>query len=134
MSHRRAHAAEPLLPPEPGVARTLFPGCKPVIRADACPESARGAVVLLHGLTDSPYSVRHLAENYQQHGFVAVVPRLPGHGTAPGALTDVDWEAWLAHRASAVREATRLTGTISLHLVGYSQRRGAGDEIRPRRS
>ena len=52
----------------------------------------RGAVVLLHGLTDSPYSVRHLAENYQQHGFVAVVPRLPGHGTAPGALTDVDWE------------------------------------------
>jgi alpha-beta hydrolase superfamily lysophospholipase len=33
----------------------------------------RGAVVLLHGLTDSPYSVRHLAVNYQQHGFVAVV-------------------------------------------------------------
>jgi alpha-beta hydrolase superfamily lysophospholipase len=56
----------------------------------------RGAVVLLHGLTDSPYSVRHLAVNYQQHGFVAVVPRLPGHGTAPGALTDVDWEMWLA--------------------------------------
>ena len=43
-----------------------------------------GAVVLLHGLTDSPYSVRHLAENYQQHGFVAVVPRLPGHGYGAG--------------------------------------------------
>ena len=41
----------------------------------------RGAVVLLHGLTDSPYSVRHLAVNYQQRGFVAVVPRLPD--TAP---------------------------------------------------
>ena len=37
----------------------------------------RGAVVLLHGLTDSPYSVRRLAVNYQKHGFVAVVPRLP---------------------------------------------------------
>lgn len=81
----------------------------------------RGAVVLLHGLTDSPYSVRHLAENYQQHGFVAVVPRLPGHGTAPGALTDVDWEAWLAASRLAVREATRLTGNdLPLHLVGYS--------------
>lgn len=81
----------------------------------------RGGVVLLHGLTDSPYSVRHLAENYQQHGFVAVVPRLPGHGTAPGALTDVDWEAWLAATRLAVREATRLTGNdLPLHLVGYS--------------
>lgn len=39
---RRAHAAEPLLPPEPGVARTLFPGCKPVVRADACRKAARG--------------------------------------------------------------------------------------------
>ncbi|WP_219366134.1 alpha/beta hydrolase [Enterobacter chuandaensis] len=81
----------------------------------------RGAVVLLHGLTDSPYSVRHLAVNYQQHGFVAVVPRLPGHGTAPGALTDVDWEMWLAATRLAVREATRLAGEkVPLHLVGYS--------------
>ncbi|MCP5738117.1 alpha/beta hydrolase, partial [Klebsiella pneumoniae] len=38
----------------------------------------RGAVVLLHGLTDSPYSVRYLAEEYQRQGFVAVAPRLPG--------------------------------------------------------
>ena len=81
---------------------------------------ARGAVVLLHGLTDSPYSVRHLAIRYQQHGFVAVVPRLPGHGTAPGALTNVDWEMWLAATRLAVREATRLGGDVPLHLVGYS--------------
>ncbi|MCB5947533.1 alpha/beta hydrolase [Enterobacter sp. TCD1-1] len=81
----------------------------------------RGAVVLLHGLTDSPYSVRRLAVNYQQHGFVAVVPRLPGHGTAPGALTDVDWEMWLAATRLAVRETTRLAGeAVPLHLVGYS--------------
>lgn len=81
----------------------------------------RGAVVLLHGLTDSPYSVRRLAVNYQQHGFVAVVPRLPGHGTAPGELTDVDWEMWLAATRLAVREATRLAGEAApLHLVGYS--------------
>ena len=81
----------------------------------------RGAVVLLHGLTDSPYSVRHIARNYQQKGFVAVVPRLPGHGTAPGALTNVDWEMWQATTRLAVREATRLAGNaVPLHLVGYS--------------
>lgn len=81
----------------------------------------RGAVVLLHGLTDSPYSVKHIARDYQQKGFVAVAPRLPGHGTAPGALTNVDWEMWQAATRLAVREATRLAGDeVPLHLVGYS--------------
>lgn len=82
---------------------------------------AKGAVVLLHGLTDSPYSMRYLAQAYQQKGFVAVVPRLPGHGTAPGSLTKVDWQMWMAATRLAVREATRLAGSnVPLHLVGYS--------------
>ena len=55
-----------------------------------------GAVVLLHGLTDSPYSLRHVARQYRDHGFVAVAIRLPAHGTVPAALTDVEWEDWLA--------------------------------------
>ena len=81
----------------------------------------RGSVVLIHGLTDSPYSVRYLAQLWQQRGYVAVAPRLPGHGTAPGALTAVDWETWLAATRLAVREATRLAGAdVPLHLVGYS--------------
>ncbi len=51
----------------------------------------------------------------------AVAPRLPGHGTAPGALMAVDWETWLAATRLAVREATRLAGAdVPLHLVGYS--------------
>ena len=41
-----------------------------------------GAVVLLHGLTDSPYSLRHVARRYVQEGFVAVAIRLPGHRLA----------------------------------------------------
>jgi len=31
-----------------------------------------GAAVFLHGLTDSPYSLRHLAESYQERGYIAV--------------------------------------------------------------
>jgi hypothetical protein len=49
-----------------------------------------GAVVLLHGLTDSPYSLRHIARHYQAHGYVSVAIRLPAHGTTPGALTEVE--------------------------------------------
>lgn len=81
----------------------------------------KGAVVLLHGLTDTPYSMRHIAMHYQQLGYVAVAIRLPAHGTVPGALTDVAWQDWLAATRLAVREAKALSGKDRpLHLVGYS--------------
>ena len=66
-----------------------------------------GAVVLLHGLTDSPYSLRHIAKRYRDRGFVAIGVRLPGHGTVPAGLTDVRWEDWMAATRLAVREARR---------------------------
>jgi alpha-beta hydrolase superfamily lysophospholipase len=80
-----------------------------------------GAVVLLHGLTDSPYSQRHIAARYAQDGYVAIVPRLPAHGTVPAALADVEWEDWLAATRLALREARRRVGpSLPLHLVGFS--------------
>ncbi len=80
-----------------------------------------GAVVLLHGLTDSPFSLRHVAELYRTRGFVAVGVRLPAHGTVPGALTEVEWEDWMAATRLAVREARRRAGTAKpLQIVGYS--------------
>ena len=80
-----------------------------------------GAVVLLHGLTDSPYSLRHVGRLYRDRGFVVVAIRLPAHGTVPAALTDVAWEDWDAATRLAVREARRRVGTDRpLHIVGYS--------------
>ena len=80
-----------------------------------------GAVVLLHGLTDSPYSLRHVARRYRDHGFVAVAIRLPAHGTVPAALAEVDWEDWSAATRLAVREARRRAGGARpLHVVGFS--------------
>ncbi|KWZ39228.1 hypothetical protein WS72_19800 [Burkholderia savannae] len=80
-----------------------------------------GAVVLLHGLTDSPYSLRHIARHYVERGFVAVGIRLPGHGTVPAGLSNVDWETWMAATRLAVREAQRRAGPGNpIHLVGFS--------------
>ncbi|MDP3553887.1 carboxylesterase [Methylocystis sp.] len=80
-----------------------------------------GAVVLLHGLTDSPYSLRHIATRYRDRGFVVVAIRLPAHGTVPAALTDVEWETWLAATRLAVREARRRAPEPApLHVVGFS--------------
>jgi alpha-beta hydrolase superfamily lysophospholipase len=81
----------------------------------------KGTVVLLHGLTDSPYSLRHVARRYVADGFVAVAIRLPGHGTVPAGLVKVEWEQWMAATRLAVREARRLApAPAPLHLIGFS--------------
>lgn len=80
-----------------------------------------GAVVLLHGLTDSPYSLRHIAVHYRSLGYVVVAIRLPGHGTVPAALTASTWEDWAAATRLAVREARRrVPAPRPLHIVGFS--------------
>jgi alpha-beta hydrolase superfamily lysophospholipase len=89
-----------------------------VLEPDGAPV---GAVVLLHGLTDSPYSMRQVARSYRDRGFVAITPRLPGHGSVPAGLSKVHWEDWAAATHLAVREAVRRAGPgRPLHLVGYS--------------
>lgn len=81
----------------------------------------KGAVVLLHGLTDTPYSLRYIAQNYRQRGYVAVSIRLPAHGTVPAGLTDVVWQDWLAATRLAVRTAQNIAGNkVPLHMVGFS--------------
>ncbi|CAD6558618.1 alpha/beta hydrolase [Paraburkholderia metrosideri] len=80
-----------------------------------------GAVVMLHGLTDSPFSLRHIARRYRDRGFVAIGIRLPGHGTVPAGLTNVEWREWAAATRLAVREARRRIGPDKpLELVGFS--------------
>jgi alpha-beta hydrolase superfamily lysophospholipase len=81
----------------------------------------RGGVLLLHGLTDSPYSVRAEAEIYSSAGFYALALRVPGHGTVPGALTEAKWEDWrAAARLGARAVRARIGDKLPFHVVGYS--------------
>lgn len=83
--------------------------------------SPKGVAVLLHGLTDSPYSMRAVAETLVDAGYNVVVPRIPGHGFAVGALLDGRWENWVAAVRIAVRHAAGLPGAgESFVMAGYS--------------
>ncbi|HEY5805650.1 MAG TPA: alpha/beta fold hydrolase [Lysobacter sp.] len=83
--------------------------------------AAKGVAVMLHGLTDSPYSMLSVAQLYRQHGFVALVPRMPGHGTVPAGLTKEGRKEWHAAVEMAMAEARRrAAGRLPIHLVGYS--------------
>lgn len=81
----------------------------------------QGAVVLLHGLTDAPYSLRHVGRYYRDRGYVVIGLRVPGHGTIPAGLAAADAEEWMAATRLVVREADQRVGPDRpLHLVGYS--------------
>ncbi|MGB5590124.1 MAG: alpha/beta hydrolase [Gammaproteobacteria bacterium] len=80
-----------------------------------------GAIVLVHGLTDSPYSMRALAEIYRDKGLLVVGPRMPGHGTAPSGLLEAQWQDWLAVVELAADYARSQIGPDApLLLGGYS--------------
>ena len=81
---------------------------------------SNGVVVLLHGLTDAPYSLRHIARLYQSRGWTAIGIRMPGHGTVPGALTKAKWQDWAAATRLAMREASRRAAGKPIDIVGYS--------------
>ncbi len=84
-------------------------------------DKPRGAVLLLHGLTDSPYAMRPLAERLHAQGFLVVALRLPGHGTAPAALLEAGWQDWAAAVRLTARDLSRRAGPGGkLHMVGYS--------------
>jgi len=83
--------------------------------------SARGVAVLLHGLTDSPYSMLATAQTLAGEGYNVVAMRMPGHGFAVSGLLQARWQDWTAAVRVAIRRAMQRPGAEeSLLLVGYS--------------
>lgn len=82
-------------------------------------EPAAG-VLLLHGLSDSPYSLRTLGRELHERGAWVVGLRIPGHGTAPSGLLDVKWQDMSAAVKIAAVYLKKKVGDKPLYIVGYS--------------
>jgi alpha-beta hydrolase superfamily lysophospholipase len=85
------------------------------------PDNPIGVALMLHGLTDSPYSMRSTAEFFFEQGFHVLVPRLPGHGTAPAGIRQVHWEDWQAVVSIGVNHLrSDENSSLPFVIVGYS--------------
>ena len=82
-------------------------------------ESADGvdAVLLLHGLSGSPFEMRHVAERLHADGARCLGPVMPGHGGDPRALAGLSWRTWVE---GARQELFRLEGARRTCVVGCS--------------
>ncbi len=77
-------------------------------RAEAWSAPGTGAraatgILLVHGFTGSPISLRPLAEQLAAAGFTVDVPRLPGHGTTWRDMMPTRYEDWRSHTLLAAR-------------------------------
>ena len=95
-------------------------------------------VLVLHGYTGNPGTMRVLADALVDTGFAVEVPRLPGHGTHIDDMLDTGWADWSAHveEVYADLEARRpgrvvvvglsMGGTLAAWLAGrHPEIRGA---------
>jgi carboxylesterase len=100
-------------------------------------ERGRTGLLLVHGFTGSPVSLRPLGELLAARGFTVELPRLPGHGTTWRDMLPTRYEDWRAHVEARTRAlAERVTrvvlvglsmgGTLSLDVASGSGVRVAG--------
>ena len=83
-------------------------------------DAPRAGVLLLHGMSDSPYSLRGLGESLHDAGARVIGLRLPGHGTAPSGLVEARWQDMAAAVRLAVLHLREQVGQQPLYIVGYS--------------
>jgi len=92
-------------------------------------------ILLCHGFTGSPASMRPWAEYLASAGFTVRLPLLPGHGTTFRELAGTTWQDWYGALLTAVRElqaccdrifvfGLSMGGTLALRLA-----QELGDEI-----
>jgi len=85
----------------------VIPGAEPFFHS-----GGSTAVLLCHGFTGNPSSMRPWAEYLAAAGLTVSLPRLPGHGTTWQEMAGTRWEDWYAEIDRAYEELRGHTGEI----------------------
>lgn len=83
-------------------------------------DNPKMGVLLLHGMSDSPYSLHAQAEYLHKHGVWVVAMRMPGHGTIPSGLINLKWQDMAAVVKIGMDRLSQKIGEKPIHIMGYS--------------
>lgn len=86
--------------------------------SESCAEGERTGVLMFHGLSDSPFSLRDPARALAEQCYHTRVMLLPGHGTKAEDLLTVTRDDWRLAVANAVQQFSGEVDT--LYLAGFS--------------
>lgn len=92
---------------------TVHPLAEPFL-ADGDASSPRGrvGVLLSHGFTGSPASMKPWAEYLAGQGYAVSLPRLPGHGTTWQEMNTTTWAHWTAEIERAFEALANRVDTV----------------------
>lgn len=76
------------------------------------------AILMIHGFTGSPVSVRPWAEALNRAGFTVAVPLLPGHGQTWEKMNETRWEDWFGEVERAFDDLRKRHARI--FVAGFS--------------
>lgn len=85
----------------------VLPGAEPYTH-----DGGPVGVLLCHGFTGSPQSLRPWAEYLADAGLSVSLPRLPGHGTTWQELARTRWEDWYGEVERAFEELAKRTDEV----------------------
>jgi carboxylesterase len=105
------------------LASPVLPGAEPYA-ASGGPHG----VLVLHGFTGTPQSMRGIAEALAGAGFTVELPLLPGHGTSPEDRAETGWADWARAAEAALADlrgrcdsvavvGLSVGGALALHLA-----------------
>lgn len=78
-------------------------------------DTERPVVILLHGLSDSPYYLKDVAKLLFQDGYDVVVPLVAGHGNQYAEFEKISQKQWLVQSRDIIHQVTqRRSGPIIL--------------------
>ena len=77
----------------------ILPGAEPFSH-----DGSDVGVLLVHGFTSTPQSLRTWAERLAEAGYTVRLPRLPGHGTTWQEMNRTEWQDWYAAAEVAFRD------------------------------
>lgn len=77
----------------------VIPGAEPFSH-----DAGNVGVLVCHGFTGTPQSMRPLADRFAAEGFSVRLPRLPGHGTTWQEMNKTRWTDWFAEVDAAYAE------------------------------
>lgn len=98
------------------MAHPILPGCEPL-----SVQASDLGVLVVHGFTGSPVSMRPLAQRFVDRGYSVEMPLLPGHGTALEDMVPTRWEDWYGAAEAALLDLAgrcRAVAVVGLSMGG----------------
>ena len=83
-------------------------------------KNPKAGIVLIHGLSDSPYSLHSQAIYLHKHGYWVIGLRMPGHGTIPSGLRLVKWQDMAKVVKIGMKHIAKKVRNKPLIMMGYS--------------